>query len=90
MHRNVLMFANLHLNLCEYGSLRGNRYSEGDPRVTRTPKMVLEFLRTVSKTFRFQAGNKMCWILLPVGMRACPHYDYHLVMIHIYTNCDAN
>ncbi|GFY24772.1 uncharacterized protein TNCV_2689631 [Trichonephila clavipes] len=29
------MFANLHHNLCEYGSLRGNRLSEGGPRVTR-------------------------------------------------------
>ncbi|GFY31472.1 hypothetical protein TNCV_4990311 [Trichonephila clavipes] len=27
------MFANLHHNLCEYGSLRGTRHSDGGPRI---------------------------------------------------------
>ena len=31
--------SNLHHNLCECGSLRGNRQSEGRLRVTRTPRM---------------------------------------------------
>ena len=33
------MFNNLHHNLCEYESLRGNRQTEGRARVTRTPRM---------------------------------------------------
>lgn len=43
------MFSNLHHNLCEYGSLRGNRHSEGRPRVTRTPRMEQNVLDTVRR-----------------------------------------
>ncbi|GFY04135.1 hypothetical protein TNCV_1199131 [Trichonephila clavipes] len=34
-----LMSDNLHHNLCEYGSLRNNRYSKGGRRVTRAPNI---------------------------------------------------
>ncbi|GBM91284.1 hypothetical protein AVEN_45497-1 [Araneus ventricosus] len=34
-----LMFPNVHHNFSEYGYLRGSRYSEGMPRVTRTSSM---------------------------------------------------
>ncbi|GFW03570.1 hypothetical protein TNCV_3987891 [Trichonephila clavipes] len=40
------MFTNLQHNLWEYGSLRGNRYSEGGP---------YEWLE-------LPGGNKMCWV----------------------------
>ena len=36
-HRQI--FTNLYHSLCEYGSLRSNRYSEGGSRVSRTPRM---------------------------------------------------
>ncbi|GFV56939.1 hypothetical protein TNCV_1869801 [Trichonephila clavipes] len=43
------MFTNLHHNLCEYGSLRGNRHGEGGPRITRTPSTEHNVLDTVRK-----------------------------------------
>ena len=43
------MFSSLHLNLCEYGSLRGNRHSDGRPRGTRTPSMEQTVLDTVRR-----------------------------------------
>ena len=33
------IFTNLYHNLCEYGPLRSNWYSEGGSRVSRTPRM---------------------------------------------------
>ena len=50
--RNALdhwMFSNLHHNLCEYGSLRGNKYSEGGPRVNLTPRMEENVLDTIRR-----------------------------------------
>ncbi|GFX66770.1 DUF4817 domain-containing protein [Trichonephila clavipes] len=61
---DLRMFGNSHPNLCEYGSLRGNRHSEDGSRVTRTPNMLLEFLRTVYNTF---CWNKMYSITWSVG-----------------------
>ncbi|GFV13013.1 hypothetical protein TNCV_3175481 [Trichonephila clavipes] len=43
------MFANLHHNLCKYGSLRGIRYSEDGPHVTRTPNVEQNMLDTVQR-----------------------------------------
>ncbi|GFV59098.1 hypothetical protein TNCV_649871 [Trichonephila clavipes] len=48
-----LMFANLHRNLCEYGSLRGNRHSWGWPRISTD-----HGIRHIS----FYAWNEKCWI----------------------------
>ncbi|GFV69634.1 hypothetical protein TNCV_4507491 [Trichonephila clavipes] len=41
------IFTNLHHNLYEYGSLRGDRHSEGGPPVTRTLSMEPNVLDTV-------------------------------------------
>ncbi|GFV81524.1 hypothetical protein TNCV_52481 [Trichonephila clavipes] len=86
-HRNApdcRMFANLHQNLCEYGSLRGNRNSEDGPRIPTGNNIHI----------LFHAWHKMCWIPLE-GIRgtcwefdslvAHPHYAYYLVMIYIHS-----
>ncbi|GFY33297.1 hypothetical protein TNCV_1241471 [Trichonephila clavipes] len=41
------MFFNLHHNLGEYGSLRGNRHNKGVSRVNRTPSMEQNLLDAV-------------------------------------------
>ncbi|GFT89883.1 hypothetical protein TNCV_1666071 [Trichonephila clavipes] len=45
------MFANLHHNLCENGSLRRNRPSEGGPRITMDHRI---------QNTLFHAWNKLC------------------------------
>ncbi|GFU04341.1 hypothetical protein TNCV_864381 [Trichonephila clavipes] len=43
------IFTNFHHNFCEYGSLRGNRHSEGEPRVIQTSSTEQNVLDTVQR-----------------------------------------
>ncbi|GFX37900.1 DUF4817 domain-containing protein [Trichonephila clavipes] len=58
------MFANLHHNLCEYGSLRDNRQcrratSDSNHHGTRIPQNDIQHIL-------FHAWYKLCWIPWPV------------------------
>ncbi|GFV47281.1 uncharacterized protein TNCV_4829371 [Trichonephila clavipes] len=69
---NCLIFANLYHNLCEYGSFRGNKHSEGGPRypthfVSRVEQSVLDTVRRKQSTM---LGNRVIrGLLLP----NCPY-----------------
>ncbi|GFX48733.1 DUF4817 domain-containing protein [Trichonephila clavipes] len=90
---NHRMFTNLHHNLGDYGSIPGNKHSEGEPRVTRSPNILLIFFRaypTHCVPCMEQNVSDIVQYTILSDTVSVTHYSYYFVMIHIPVKCDAN